>query len=39
MIPAEVRKAKLIPQKQTQINIAEAPEPLNAYTAYVDRGP
>ena len=39
MLPAEVRKTKLVPQKQTQIYIAEAPEPLNAYTAHVDRGP
>jgi len=39
MIPAEVRKAKLVPQKQTQINISEASEPLNTYTADVDRCP
>ncbi len=39
MIPAEVRKAKLVPKKQPQISIAEPSEALNAYTAHVDGGP
>ena len=39
MITAEIGKTKLVPYKQSQVNIAETSESLNAYTTNVYAGP
>ena len=39
MISAEPGKPQFVPQKQPQIDIAEASESLDAYAMDIDRGP
>jgi len=35
----EVSQAETVPKQETKVNITEVPQPLDTYTAYIDRGP